>query len=59
MCSLLSPTAVVIQVTEGPYTSLEGKMVEVSVSATNPAGRTVTVDVTGMDGTAVGENVTY
>ena len=34
-------------------------MVDVSVLATNPAGRTVTVNVTGMDGTAVGENITY
>ena len=56
---VLSLTAVEIEVSEGPYTSPEGEVVEVSVMATNPAGRTVTVDVTGMDGTAVGENVTY
>ena len=58
MCSLLSPTAVVIQVTEGPYTSPEGEVVSVSVLATNPAGRTVTVDVVGVGGTA-GEYITY
>ena len=53
------PTAVVIQISEGPYTSPEGDVVSVSVLATNPASRTVTVDVTGMDGTAMGEHVTY
>ena len=59
ICPLLSPTAVVIQVSGGPYTSPEGEVVSVSVLATNPADRTVTVDVMSVDGTAVGENVTY
>ena len=57
MCSLLSSTAVVIQVSVGPYTSPEGGVVNVSVSATNPADRTVTVDVMGVNGTAMGEYI--
>ena len=56
---VLSLTAVVIVVSEGPYTSPEGEVVEVSVMATNPAGRTVTVDVMSVDGTAVGEFIRY
>ena len=53
-----SLTAVEIVVSEGPYTSPEGEVVEVSVLATNPAGRTVTVDVMSVGGTA-GEYITY
>ena len=55
---VLSLTAVVIVVSGGPYTSPEGEVVEVSVMATNPAGRTVTVDVMSVGGTA-GEYITY
>ena len=52
------PTAVIIQVSQGPYTYPEGNTVFVSVLASNPAGRTVTVNVAGVDDTAVGEYMT-